>query len=186
MSETSDITMTYERRRNFGASSGRLRGIRNGRLGSWLSLHSFPTKAINAPSTVPYRNPPITNVLRRLCRAAPNFASSPAVKRMSLAMPYLRRSEFASHLGSFCKLAAEASRCPVPCRPIFKNSDAWFCKLGSGFGLFLGKIRSQVRSPGAHRRTLPARPGGVGTLEPSSPAREMVLRSGGARTSVRR
>src|SRR5438128_1701203 len=70
MSETSDITMTYERRRNFGASSGRLRGIRNGRLGSWLSLHSFPTKAINAPSTVPYRNPPITNVLRRLCRAA--------------------------------------------------------------------------------------------------------------------
>src|SRR5438445_6640019 len=44
--------------------------MRNGRLGSWLSLHSFPTKAINAPSTVPYRNPPITNVLRRLCRAA--------------------------------------------------------------------------------------------------------------------
>src|SRR5438552_12232716 len=42
-----------------------------------------------------------------------------------------------SAIANFRNNLPPASRCPVHAVPFLKNSDAWFCKLGSGFGLFL-------------------------------------------------
>jgi hypothetical protein len=60
----------------------------------------------------------------------PNFASSPAVKRISLAMPHLRRQASLQTTSVVLQTRGRSEPLPDPCPPIFKNTMPGFANWG--------------------------------------------------------
>jgi len=97
-----------------------------------------------------WTNPSLQNYpLKRPPALTPSFASSPAVKRMSLAMPRLRRQ--ASLQTTAAVLQTRGGSEPLPGPPFFRNRMPGFANWGLGF-----------RSPHWHntwqRTTIPSNP----------------------------
>jgi hypothetical protein len=78
--------------------------------------------------------------LERTTALTPNFANSPAAKRMSLAMPHLRRQRLCKPPRVVLQTRGGREPLPGPCPPISKNRMPGFANWGLDLVFFLGRF----------------------------------------------